>query len=152
MLSFPGLVAALVTAVILGETAVAGTPVFAGQDPAPWTCEVVDDAEVLELDVVLRIITRCQDALGLTDAQREQLGTLTVEFVVIALRYEGQREMVEETLVALLRPDRKDPGRPIDLAAAEVRIREVERLTADQESRRCARWKRARRSSPQRSA
>ena len=133
MKHMPRLVAALVTACVVGGTAVAETPRPPMTATTPTTCEIVDDDEMLELGVVMQIITHCQDALALSETQRERLHTLRATFVEEALRREARRDAVEHTLAALLRVDREDPGRPVNLVAAEAAIRELEGITADQE-------------------
>ena len=127
--------AALVTAGILGGTAVAETPgiIDPRESPPPATCEVDQSDGMIELSAVMRIITFCQDALALSDAQRERLDTLNDAFIQGVMRREARRDLLEGVLAVLLRPDPHDPGRPVDIEAAEAKIRELERIAADQD-------------------
>jgi len=134
LISVPWLIATLVMASIVGGTAVAETPSLAGTEPTPTTtCEVVEDDETLEIGVVMQIIAHCQDELTLSEAQRERLHSLRATFIEEALRREARRDAVEDTLAALLRVDREDPGRPVNLVAAEATIRELDGITTDHE-------------------
>lgn len=128
-------VAALVTAAVLGGTAVAETPVVIQprQDPPPPTCEVDEPDGLIQLSAVMRVITFCQDALALSEAQRARLDTLNEAFVQDVMRREARRDLLEGALAVLLRPDPDDPGRPVDIEAAEAKIRELERIAADQD-------------------
>jgi hypothetical protein len=125
-------IAAVVTAGVLGGTAVAETPVPPQARPlAP--CEVVEHDGMIELAAVMQIITSCQDALALSEAQREQLGALGLAHIDGVMRAEARRALVEGALATLLRPSPEDPGGPVDIAAAEAKIRELERIAADQD-------------------
>jgi hypothetical protein len=126
-------IAAVVTAVVLGGTAVAETPIPAAQTRPLAPCEVVEHDGTIELAAVMQIITYCQDALALSEAQRERLGTLGIAHIDGVMRSEARRALVEGALASLLRPDPEDPGRPVDIAAAEAKIRELERIAADQD-------------------
>jgi hypothetical protein len=125
--------AAVVTAGVLGGTAVAETPIVAGPSRTLLACDIVEHDGKPELAAVMQIITFCQDALALSDAQRERLGTLGTAYVEGVRRREVQRIVVEDALDALLRPDPEDAGRPVDVEAAETKIRELERIAADQD-------------------
>jgi hypothetical protein len=139
--SIPRLVTAVVTACVLGGTAIADTPVLAAPAGMPTTvaprtpaaCDMPDDQGLLELGAVMQVIAHCQEILALSEAQREQLDTVGAAFIEDVVQREARREVVEHALATLLRPDPEDPGRPVDLEAAEARIRELERLTADQD-------------------
>ena len=133
MLAIRHLVGAIAVAAVLGGTAVAETPMLPRQSWAPASCEAGDDPEVSEIGAVLQIITGCQDALGLTAAQRDELGALTAQFITTTVRRDAKREVAADELAALLEPDPDDPGRPLDFAAAEAAIREIQRLATDQE-------------------
>ena len=123
--------AAFVVVWLGGATATAEMPVVAGQRGAP--CLVVENDEALELAMVMHVIARCQDELELSDAQRSQLAWLGVEFVDDTLRLEEEREAAMEALSEIVRPDPRDPARPVDVAAAEVKIRAIERVVSEQQ-------------------
>jgi hypothetical protein len=129
------LIAAIATAGILGGTAVAETPVVAErrENPPGLTCEVDEPDGTIQLSAVMRVILFCQDALALSAAQRDRLDTLNDAFVQDVVRREARRDLLEGALAALLRPDPDDPGRPVDIEAAEAKIRELERIAADQD-------------------
>jgi Spy/CpxP family protein refolding chaperone len=131
LISMPRVVAALATACIFGGTAIAQTPVLAAAATRA-TCDAVD-GDVLDLGAVMQVITQCQDDLALSDAQRERLDTVTVGFIESTIRSEARRDLLEGALALLLRPDAGDPGAPVDIVAAEAKIRELERIAADQD-------------------
>jgi hypothetical protein len=126
------LIAAVATASVLGATpALAEPPARAEPSRARATCEVVEHDGMIELAAVMQIIAFCQDALALSDGQRHQLSALSNEYVDGVARRDAERRLLQDALAALLRPDPSDPGRPVDIYAAEVRIREIERLSAE---------------------
>jgi hypothetical protein len=127
------LIAAVVTAGVLGGTAVAETPVLPQQTRPLAPCEIVEHDGMIELAAVMQVITYCQDALALSEAQRERLGALGLAHIDGVMRAEAARALVEATLATLLRPSPEDPGGPIDITAAEAKIRELERIAADQD-------------------
>ena len=124
---------ALAAVWILGGTATAETPALAQHRRTVVTCVVVDDDGMLTLGVVMQLITRCQDELGLAEAQRARLDTLHLAFIEETMRLEARREAAEGALAGLLRPHPEDPGRPVNLTAAEAKIREIERIVSEQE-------------------
>ena len=126
-------VIALAAVWMLGGAATAETPVLAQQRGTTVTCVVVDDDGTITLRVVMQLITRCQDELDLSEAQRARLDTLNLGYMEETMRLEARREAAEGVLAGLLRPDPGDPGRPVDLDAAESKIREIERIVSDQE-------------------
>jgi hypothetical protein len=118
---------------MLGGTAAAETPTLA----LPWrstaSCVVPEDDETPPIGVVMRLITRCRAELGLSNAQRARLDSVRLDLLEETLRLEARREEAEDALAGLLRPDPQDPARPVDMAAAEARIREIERIVSEQE-------------------
>jgi hypothetical protein len=124
---------AFVAVWLLGATATAETPGLVPPARSAVTCEVVDDPETLALGVVMQLITRCQDELGLSETQRARLDALSLGFLEETFRLEADREVAEDVLAGLLRPDPEDPGRPVNLAAAEATIQERERIVSAQE-------------------
>ena len=122
MLSIPRRMAAMVFPAVLGGTAVAETPMLAGQDRS---CEVVDDPEMLELGAVMQIIKRCQDELGLSDAQREELATVTLKLIAEAMRREERREAAEEMLAGLLQLRAVEASKAVLTRAQRVKLVEL---------------------------
>jgi len=114
-------------------TATAETRVLAPPLRAAVTCGLVEDDDALDIAVVMRAIALCQGELGLSDAQRVRVETLSRRFIEESMGHEGRRNIAEGALAALLRPDPSDPGRPVDTAAAEAKIREIGRIVSDQE-------------------
>jgi hypothetical protein len=126
------LIAAATVAGVLGTgTAIAQPPAPADSSPPRATCEVVEHNGMIELAAVMQIIAFCQDALALSEAQRQHLTQLSTAYVDGVVRRDAERRRLQDALAALLRPDPSDPGRPVDLYTAEVRIREIERLSAE---------------------
>ena len=124
-------IGAVVTAGVLTATATAEPPVLGAQPQAAPPCDIVEFESDLDLSVVMEALKFCQDALGLSDAQRDQLAMVQGAYVDGLVRRAAHRFLLEAALMVLLRVDSEDPGRPVDVAAAEVRIRELERMTTD---------------------
>lgn len=124
---------ALAAVWMLGGMATAETPILAGQPRGTTSCVVAEDDETPAIGVVMRIITRCRTELGLSNAQRTNLDRLRLDLLEATLRLEARRDEAEDALAGLLRPDPEDPARPVDMAAAEATIREVERIVSEQE-------------------
>jgi hypothetical protein len=124
---------ALAAVWMLGGMAKAETPTPALPSRSTASCVVAEDDETLPIGVVMRLITRCRAELGLSDAQRARLDRVRFGLLEETLRLEARREEAEDALAGLLRPDPEDPARPVDLGAAEARIREIERIVSEQE-------------------
>jgi hypothetical protein len=124
-------IVAAITIGLLAATAKAEAPVPAVEVPAVAPCDVVESDSIPDLSTVLEVIKFCPDDLALSDAQRDQLAMVQSAYVDGILRREARRFLVEASLMVLLRVDLEDPGRPVDIAAAEVRIREMERMASE---------------------
>jgi hypothetical protein len=124
-------IVAAVTIGLLAATARAEAPVPAVEALAVAPCDVVEPDSIPDLAAVLDIIKSCPDDLALSDAQRDQLEMVQGAYVESLLRRAARRFLVEASLAVLLRVDLDDPGRPVDLAAAEVKLRELEHMAAD---------------------
>ena len=121
----------LMVACVLGSTATAETPGVSGGERTATPCLAAMADMALDLGAVMHAITHCREELELSDAQRALLADVTATFVDGVMKREALRETAEDELTMLLRPDASDPGRPVDFAASEARIREIERIAAE---------------------
>jgi hypothetical protein len=80
---------------------------------------------------LLGVILECSDELGLSAAQMERLERLDADLVREQIRREADLKIAHLDVAGLLRPDRGDPAKPVDMTRVEAKIREAERLTAD---------------------
>ena len=80
---------------------------------------------------VLETIVRCREELGLSAAQIERLDAVTAEFERETLHRQKELAAVQGQLLRLVRTDPNDPAKPVDIAAAETKIREMGRLLTD---------------------
>jgi hypothetical protein len=138
-------VAALVVAYLLGSAPPA--PLFASVRPgaivparsAPSVTECgathddAGDGSDPPTAVVMRAILQCGDELGLSEAQTARLEEVADTFVRETIGRQQRLSMMQLDLLALLRPDPVDPAKPADLAAAERKIREIGRVTVEQD-------------------
>jgi hypothetical protein len=71
--------------------------------------------------------------LGLSEAQVDRLEAVADAFVRETAGRQSRLGMMQLDLLAVLRPDPADPARPADLEAAERKIREIARITVEQD-------------------
>jgi Spy/CpxP family protein refolding chaperone len=80
---------------------------------------------------VVALIFDHQKELALSSAQKENLERLLADFTREAIRRQADLTIAGLELVALLRPDPADPGKPIDMPKAEAKILEIGRIGTD---------------------
>ena len=125
-------VVAFVTMGLLAAPAEAQTSVPAVPVQAVSSCPVLDELDgEPDLSTVMDVIRFCPDALALSAGQRDQFAILQSAYVDGILRREARRLVIEASLLVLLRVDPDDPGRPVDVVTAEVKIRELERMAVE---------------------
>jgi Spy/CpxP family protein refolding chaperone len=79
----------------------------------------------------LTMMMRHRDELGLSPAQVQNLEKLRGDYMREAIRHQADRKIARLDLMTLLRPDPADPGKPVDMAKVETKIREIEKMRAD---------------------
>ena len=127
------LLACLVLAGLVGGTAALGAPRLA-QVPGESPCWAAAEGEAEDvMSPVLRAIEECDDELGISAAQGDRLEALAEAFMRDTLGRRTRLLDAQLALVELLRPDPRDPGRPVDVGAAEARIHEIAALGAAQD-------------------
>jgi len=77
------------------------------------------------------LVMRHQQELGLTPAQIESFQKLATDYRRDAIKRQADMKLARVDLGALLRPDRANPGKAVDMAQAEAKIREIERARGD---------------------
>lgn len=75
---------------------------------------------------------RHRQELALTPAQVDGLRKLGTDARRDAIKRRADRRLAEVDLRTLLTPDAADPNKPVDLAKAEAKVREIERLRGDE--------------------
>ena len=75
---------------------------------------------------------RHRQELALTPAQVESLRKLGTDARRDAIKRHADRRLAELDLRTLLTPDAADPNKPLDLAKAETKVRDIERLRGDE--------------------
>lgn len=75
---------------------------------------------------------RHRQELALTPAQVEGLRKLGTDARRDAIKRQAEQRLAELDLRTLLTPDAADPNKPLDLAKAEAKVREIERLRGDE--------------------
>lgn len=78
------------------------------------------------------VALRHRQELALTPAQVENLRKLGTDVQRDAIKRQAERRLAELDLRTLLMPDAADPNKPLDLAKAEAKVREIERLRGDE--------------------
>ncbi len=81
---------------------------------------------------LITIMLNNRQELGLTPAQVEALERLRGDYQREAIKRDADIRVAEMDLGALLRPDPADPAKPADLGKVEAKVRELERLRAEQ--------------------
>jgi hypothetical protein len=82
---------------------------------------------------LIRVIVLCRQELGVSDAQLERIERLALDLARQQIRRRADLEVAVLELMVVLDADPSDPARPADVAAAESKIRDVARITADGE-------------------
>jgi len=77
------------------------------------------------------VALRHRQELALTPAQVEGLRKLGTDARRDAIKRQAERRLAELDLRTLLTPDAADPNKPLDLARAEAKVREIARLRGD---------------------
>jgi hypothetical protein len=115
----------------------AAEPVVAASVDTGTACWESDDENGEGSDglsaLIMRAILQCGPELGLAEGQTRRLASIADGFLRETVDRQAQLRMMQLALVELLRPHPSDPGRPVDLAAAEQMIREIARVGADQD-------------------
>ncbi|HEY7651724.1 MAG TPA: Spy/CpxP family protein refolding chaperone [Methylomirabilota bacterium] len=78
------------------------------------------------------VALRHRQELALTPAQVDNLRKLGTDARRDAIKRQAERRLAELDLRTLLIPDAADPNKPLDLARAEAKVREIERLRGDE--------------------
>lgn len=78
------------------------------------------------------VALRHRQELALSPAQVEGLRKLGTDARRDAIKRQAERRLAELDLRTLLTPDAADPNKPLDLAMAEAKVREIERLRGDE--------------------
>ena len=108
-----------------------------GTQPGAATCWASDDDEGRDADVlnaiVMRAILQCGNELGLSEGQMARLEAVTDDFMRETAGRQARLGMIQLDLLAVLRPDPADPAKPADIEAAELKIREIARITVEQD-------------------
>jgi Spy/CpxP family protein refolding chaperone len=78
------------------------------------------------------VALRHRQELALTPAQVEGLRKLGTDTRRDAIKRQAEQRLAELDLRTLLTPDAADPNKPLDLARAEGKVREIERLRGDE--------------------
>ncbi len=81
---------------------------------------------------LISLALRYRQELGLSPAQVETLERLRDDFRREAIRRGAEIRVVSLDLATLTRPDPADMGKPVDMAQVEAKVRELERLRAEQ--------------------
>jgi hypothetical protein len=81
---------------------------------------------------VISLALRYRHELGLSPAQVESLDRLRAEFQREAIKRGADIRVAELDLRTLVRTDPADLDKPVDLGKAEAKVREIERLRAEQ--------------------
>jgi hypothetical protein len=99
-----------------------------------WTSDDEEDRDADALNtIVMRAILQCGYELGLSEGQMDRLEAVADAFVRETAGRQARLGMMQLDLLAVLRPDPADPARPADLEAAERKIREIARITVEQD-------------------
>jgi hypothetical protein len=80
---------------------------------------------------LLDAIVEKADKIGLSPAQVESIDRLSADFLRESIRRQADAQMAWLDAVVLLRADPADPAKPIDMARAEAKLREIERITTE---------------------
>jgi len=78
------------------------------------------------------VALRHRQELALTPAQVDNLRKLGTDARRDGIKRQAERRLAELDLRTLLTPDAADPNKPLDLAKAEAKVREIERLRGDE--------------------
>jgi Spy/CpxP family protein refolding chaperone len=78
------------------------------------------------------VALRHRQELALTPAQVDNLRKLGTDARRDAIKRQAERRLAELDLRTLLTPDAADQNKPLDLAKAEAKVREIERLRGDE--------------------
>ena len=76
-------------------------------------------------------VMRHRQELGLTPQQLESFQKLGTDYRRDAIKRQADVKLARVDLGALLRPDPSNPGKAVDMAQAEAKIREIERVRGD---------------------
>ena len=112
-------------------SSVAPIPASPSHAAADESC-VGDPESVTESPAtVVRTIMTCREELGLSREQSERLDRLTAGFLEDHVPRQRQIFVLESQLAMLLRVDPRDPAKPIELTAAEAKVREIGKLLTE---------------------
>jgi Spy/CpxP family protein refolding chaperone len=78
------------------------------------------------------VALRHRQELALTPTQVDNLRKLGTDARRDGIKRQAERRLAELDLRTLLTPDAADPNKPLDLAKAEAKVREIERLRGDE--------------------
>ena len=81
---------------------------------------------------IISLALRYRQELGLSPAQVESLDRLRTDFQREAIKRGADIRVAELDLRTLVRTDPADLDKPVDLGKAEAKVREIERLRAEQ--------------------
>jgi len=81
---------------------------------------------------IISLALRYRQELGLSPVQVEGLDRLRTDFQREAIKRGADIRVAELDLRTLVRTDPADLGKPVDLGKAEAKVREIERLRAEQ--------------------
>src|SRR4029453_1983075 len=76
-------------------------------------------------------VMRHRQELNLTPAQIQSFQKLATDYRRDAIKREADLKLARVDLGTLLRPDPANPGQPVNLTAAEAKIREIEKARGD---------------------
>jgi hypothetical protein len=118
---------------VVRPTAVAIVHTQPGADVC-WTSGDEEDRDADALNtIVMRAILQCGYELGLSEGQMDRLEAVADAFVRETAGRQARLGMMQLDLLAGLRPDPTDPAKPADIEAAELKIREIARITVEQD-------------------
>jgi Spy/CpxP family protein refolding chaperone len=81
---------------------------------------------------VARLALRHRQELALTPAQVDNLRKLGTDAQRDAIKRQADRRLAELDLRTLMMPDTADPAKAMDMAKVEAKVREIEKLRADE--------------------
>jgi Spy/CpxP family protein refolding chaperone len=79
-----------------------------------------------------RLALRHRQELALTSAQVDSLRKLGTDAQRDAIKRQADRRLAELDLRTLMMPDAADPAKAMDMAKVEAKVREIEKLRADE--------------------
>jgi Spy/CpxP family protein refolding chaperone len=77
------------------------------------------------------MVMRHRQELALTPSQIEGFYRLSTDYRREAIKRRADRQLVRVDLMTLMRPDPANPGKAVDMAQVEAKVREMEKSRAD---------------------